>query len=108
MHRRVVTLACTALAATIAVLVPPAAEAQRVVVRRDGSAQPPRTTARTPARTPARTARPPARRPVATTQRATVVQVRRAESGPSRQLTLSVGALRYEPDGDDNQPMAAL
>jgi hypothetical protein len=107
MHRRVVTLACTALAATIAVLVPPAAEAQRVVVRRDGSAQPPRT-ARTPARTPARTARPPARRPVATTQRATVVQVRRAESGPSRQLTLSVGALRYEPDGDDNHPMAAL
>jgi len=95
MHRRVVTLACTILAAAAAVAVaPPAADAQRVIVRR--GATPPRTTARTPAPRPT-----PA-------QRARVVQQRRAELVPGRTLTLSVGALRYEPDGDDNHPMAAL
>ena len=95
MHRRVVTLACTILAAAAAVAVaPPAADAQRVIVRR--GATPPRTTARTPAPRPT-----PA-------PRARVVQQRRAELVPGRTLTLSVGALRYEPDGDDNHPMAAL
>jgi len=93
MHRRVVTLACTVLAAAVA-FAPPTADAQRVIVRRGGT--PPRTTARTPARAPT-----PA-------QRARVVQQRRGELVPGRTLTLSVGALRYEPDGDDNHPMAAL
>ena len=93
MHRRVVTLACTVLAAAVA-LAPSTADAQRVIVRRGGT--PPRTTARTPAPPPT-----PA-------QRARVVQQRRAELVPGRTLTLSVGALRYEPDGDDNHPMAAL
>ena len=98
MRRRVVILAGPILAAAVAVLVPHTADAQRVVVRRGGTAQPPRTTARTPARAPARTP----------TRRVEVVQVRRAQQAPSHQLTLSVGALRYEPDGDDNHPMAAL
>ena len=93
MHRRVVTLACTVLAAAVA-FAPPTADAQRVIVRRGGT--PPRTTVRTPARAPT-----PA-------QRARVVQQRRGELVPGRTLTLSVGALRYEPDGDDNHPMAAL
>jgi hypothetical protein len=97
MRRRVVTLACTVIAAAVAFL-PPAADAQRVVVRRGSTPPrtPPRTTVRTPARAPA-----PA-------QRAHVVVQRRGELVPSRTLTLSVGALRYEPDGDDNHPMAAL
>ena len=108
MRRRVVTLASTILATAVA-LAPLTAEAQRVIVRRGGTTvqQPPRTTTRAtprPARTPPRTTTVVTSRPA----RVVAVQPRRSSSEPSRSLTLSVGALRYEPQGDDNHPMAAL
>jgi hypothetical protein len=86
MHRRLVLASVTAaLAAATLAATPASADAQRVVVRRG---QPPRQPART-------------------------VVVRRdqdrwSRSGPSRALTLSVGALRYRDAADDNHPMAAL
>jgi hypothetical protein len=100
MQPRLVIPAVLVLAAAAA-LAPPVAEAQRVVVRKGAAtttrtAQPPRPP--TPARRPAP--------PRTTTVR--VVQPRRFQSAPSRQLSLSVGALRYEPDGDANHPMAAM
>ena len=111
MRRRVVTLASTLLATAVA-LAPLSAEAQQVIVRRGGTTvqQPPRTTRATPrtTRTPPRT--PPRTTTVVTSRpaRAVAVQPRRSSYEPSRSLTLSVGALRYEPQGDDNHPMAAL
>jgi len=107
MRRRVVTLASTLLATAVA-LAPLTAEAQQVIVRRGGTTvrQPPRTTRAAPRapRTPPRTTTVVTSRPA----RAVVVQQRRSSYEPSRSLTLSVGALRYEPQGDDNHPMAAL
>ena len=118
MRRRVVTLASTLLA-TVVALVPLSAEAQRVIVRRGGTVvreQPPRpttratprTTTRTPPRTTTRT--PPRTTTVVTSRpaRAVATQPRRTSAEPSRSLTISVGALRYDPQGDDNHPMAAL
>ena len=114
MRRRVVTLASTLLATAVA-LAPLTAEAQQVIVRRGGTTvqQPPRTTRATPrtTRTPPRTPRTPPRTTTVVTSRparAVAVQPRRSSYEPSRSLTLSVGALRYEPQGDDNHPMAAL
>ncbi len=96
MHRRLVLTAVTVLVGT-SVLAPAAADAQRVVVRK-GSTTTTRTTQ------PPRRSSPPRR----VTTRVVSTQPRRWEPMASRQLTLSVGALRYAPDGDDNHPMAAL
>ena len=80
MHRRLPFVAAAATAVVLALpLLPAAAQAQRVVVRRG--------------RAPSH-----------------VVQPRRSSYRPvaSRQLSLSVGALRYDRADDDNFPMAAL
>jgi hypothetical protein len=92
MHPRLVIAAVAAVACASA-LAPVTAEAQRVVVRR-GAAP--------------RTAQPPRRPAPPRTSTVRVAQPRRWEPMASRQLSLSVGALRYDPDGDANHPMAAL
>jgi len=82
MRRRFVLATVTAaLAAATLAATPHDAEAQRVIVRRG---QQPRQPARS------------------------VVVRRDYERIPSRSVTLSVGALRYRDDTDDNHPMAAL
>ncbi|HEU4630275.1 MAG TPA: hypothetical protein VFS08_11065 [Gemmatimonadaceae bacterium] len=82
MRRRLPSVAVLAAAALVAAplfALPTAAHAQRVIVHRG--------------RAPSRTAQP-----------------RRSyfERSPARQLSLSVGVLRYDPADDDNFPMAAL
>ena len=84
MRRRFVLATVTAaLAAATFAATPDAAEAQRVVVRRGQPREPVRTV---------------------------VVHRERSRwsSGPSRSLTLAVGALRYRDAADENHPMAAL
>lgn len=84
MHRRLVLVSAAAiLAATTLALTPETAAAQRVVVRRGRPAEP-------------------------VVVRRDHDRYDRYDYGPSRSLTLSVGALRYRDAGDENHPMAAL